>query len=291
MKNTLYFLFLPMLLNAQIITEYPNYSASSNTNLEIIKVTNHILNTSIKFKFTHRKKTNSGVITNILGLNPDQTNICIHSNSFLFDTFTKKKYELTRIKDIPYCITGRIPVANHQSVEFELFFDRLPPGVEIFDFKESVFLDTTLINRKMWAIQGIEAANPEEGKLSTIKSRSKNQIEQPIKQLNVFHFEETKATLSPESENQFYHFLNSNRESIMAANLIKIIGHTDKIGDYEKNLRLSIERATHIKNLMEKEGIDPNKIITKGYSHLKVLSLKRDHVSKLKNRRVEVLFE
>ena len=99
---------------------------------------------------------------------------------------------------------------------------------------------------------------------------------------------ETKAILYPDSEKDFNNFVVENKVALDKAKRIRIEGHSDKIGDFEKNRKLSIERAILIRDLLLMENLDPNKIEIKGYSHLKILSFKRDESSKLRNRRVEI---
>jgi OmpA-OmpF porin, OOP family len=133
--------------------------------------------------------------------------------------------------------------------------------------------------------------NPEFGRKSTITSKRRkpeNIKMDEIGPLNVFHFVETKAILTPKSEEYFKAFLSHNMVRLTDAKIIRIEGHTDKIGDFEKNRKLSLERALVLKELLVKEKINPEKIEVKGFSHLRILSLKRDEASKLKNRRAEI---
>ena len=291
MKYLVFFLLYPLISRAQYVTESPYFRNSNNSDLVVEKVQFNPLYTSLTLKYTYKRKGNTNVLGAILGLNPEKTAVCIRDRSFLVDTLSGKKYELMRATNIPYCSSGRTYLGSNQSLVFDLYFERLEPGVEVFDFKEGAFFDTTLINKHTWSILGIEAANPELGKKSKITSKTRKSESIKIDEIdrpNVFHFVETKAIMTPESEQYFKVYLAQNMSKLSAAKVIKIEGHSDKIGDFEKNRKLSIERAVLVKELLVKEKIDPEKIEIKGYSHLKILSLKRDETSKLRNRRAEI---
>lgn len=291
MKYLVLFLLYPCLSRAQYVTEFPYVQNSSNSDLIIEKVQHNPLNTSLTFKFTYKKKGNTNILGSILGLNPDKVAVCIRDRSFLVDTLSGKKFEMMRATNIPYCSSGRTYLSSNQSLVFDVYFERLHPGIEAFDFKEGAFFDTTLINKHTWTITGIEAQNPEEGKKSKIISKNRKpeslRLEE-ISKSNLFYFLETKAILYPDSEKDFNNFVVENKVALDKAKRIRIEGHSDKIGDFEKNRKLSIERAILIRDLLLMENLDPNKIEIKGYSHLKILSFKRDESSKLRNRRVEI---
>lgn len=291
MKYFILILIFPELVFAQFVTDYPEYRESNSTELVIQKVEHSTLKTALSFKFTYKKKGNTNIFGSLLGLNPEKIAVCIRDHSFLVDTLKGKRYELLRAIDIPYCSSGRTFLSYNQSLVFDLFFERLEPGVEVFDFKEGIFYDTTLINRHTWSISGIEAQNPEEGKESRIKSHQKKENTAYLidnEQPNTFYFVETKAQFLPNSEEKFQKYLSENLENLRNANRILIEGHTDKIGDFEKNRKLSIQRAELIKTFLIANEINEKKIFIKGYSHLKIISLKRDEASKLKNRRAEI---
>ncbi|MCP9767491.1 OmpA family protein [Lacihabitans sp. LS3-19] len=289
MKHVFLFFCFPYFVFGQFVTDYPSILKSNTPDLVLEKVVNSTLRTSLTFKFTYKKKSNTNPLGRLLGLNPDKVAVCIRDKSFLVDSLKGKRYEMLRAIDIPYCSAGRTYLSNNQSLIFDLYFERLEQGLEVFDFKEGVFFDTTLINRNTWEISGIEALNPREGEVSKIKnSKSSIHIAKSEEDSGKFYFVETKAELLPESEIRLQEFLKLNLDKLQNAKKILIEGHTDRIGDYEKNRTLSLQRADLINEILLKENIDKNIIQVKGYSHLKILSFRRDEESKIKNRRVEV---
>jgi OOP family OmpA-OmpF porin len=70
---------------------------------------------------------------------------------------------------------------------------------------------------------------------------------------------------------------------------IEIAGHTDDIGDDKYNLKLSKKRAKAVKNILVKYGIDPNRIITKGYGESYPLVPNNTITNRALNRRVEII--
>jgi OOP family OmpA-OmpF porin len=71
---------------------------------------------------------------------------------------------------------------------------------------------------------------------------------------------------------------------------IEVAGHTDDIGSNEYNLKLSQKRAEAVKNvLINKFGIDPNRIIAKGYGKSYPLVPNTTDTNRALNRRVEIV--
>ena len=65
---------------------------------------------------------------------------------------------------------------------------------------------------------------------------------------------------------------------------LRVAGHTDKIGEPEKNLALSEQRAEAVKAYLVKAGIAANRIGTIGYGDARPIFPSPD----ARNRRVEV---
>lgn len=69
---------------------------------------------------------------------------------------------------------------------------------------------------------------------------------------------------------------------------IEISGHTDDVGNKEKNLSLSDARAKAVKRYLVSKGIKDSRIQTKGEGYNRPLIKATDELSRAKNRRVEV---
>ncbi|HZV81337.1 MAG TPA: OmpA family protein [Geobacteraceae bacterium] len=71
----------------------------------------------------------------------------------------------------------------------------------------------------------------------------------------------------------------------------EISGHTDNVGSKEFNQKLSDQRAVSVKKyLVEKYGIDEQRISTKGYGELKPIASNKNKEGRAKNRRIETNF-
>ena len=67
-----------------------------------------------------------------------------------------------------------------------------------------------------------------------------------------------------------------------------IEGHTDSIGSYEINKRLSDARANAVKTYLVKNGIDSTRLFAIGYGERKPLATNMYKAGRKQNRRVEI---
>lgn len=70
--------------------------------------------------------------------------------------------------------------------------------------------------------------------------------------------------------------------------VIQLEGHTDNIGNAEKNMKLSEDRVEAVKKYLVSKGIDKNRIKTKAFGGTQPLSTDRTEEAKTLNRRVEM---
>lgn len=69
---------------------------------------------------------------------------------------------------------------------------------------------------------------------------------------------------------------------------IELSAHTDDVGSADYNLRLSQKRGNAVAHyLIEKEGIEPERLIAKGYGKTKPLVPNTSDANRAINRRVE----
>lgn len=68
---------------------------------------------------------------------------------------------------------------------------------------------------------------------------------------------------------------------------ILIVGHTDNLGDPEKDLILSEQRAENVKQYLTEKGIRSNRLSAKGFGITKPIADNKTPLGRAKNRRVE----
>lgn len=72
---------------------------------------------------------------------------------------------------------------------------------------------------------------------------------------------------------------------------IKLYGHTDNVGDFDKNLALSRQRAGIVRAYLIEKGVDGSRIEVRGYGPSRPLASNNSEATRQLNRRVEVWAE
>ena len=68
--------------------------------------------------------------------------------------------------------------------------------------------------------------------------------------------------------------------------LVTIAGHTDNTGNAEYNYRLGEERAQAVKNILVKDGVNPNRLKVKSFGQTRPLNNNSTPEERARNRRV-----
>ncbi len=118
--------------------------------------------------------------------------------------------------------------------------------------------------------------------LTSIKKIIRKGAVIPLK--NVF-FQSNKYNLQSESFpelNRLAYFIKKHKNII-----VEISGHTDNVGSYTYNLKLSQQRANAVRKYLILKNCKPAQIIAKGYGESKPVADNSSDKGKAKNRRVE----
>lgn len=102
------------------------------------------------------------------------------------------------------------------------------------------------------------------------------------------NFPQNKATLEP----QYFSLLNKVQKAIQIFpnGTVVIEGHTDGVGDYQKNIELSQNRANAVyQYLMSTMGADAARITVVGLGGSKPIANNNSEEGKAKNRRIEIV--
>jgi outer membrane protein OmpA-like peptidoglycan-associated protein len=100
-------------------------------------------------------------------------------------------------------------------------------------------------------------------------------------------FETDQATLKPGAAlnlNKLVQVLNDHPER----NVV-IEGHTDSTGDASYNEQLSQRRAESVANFLRNQGVDDNRIMTRGYGQSYPIASNQTQAGRQQNRRVEIV--
>ena len=70
---------------------------------------------------------------------------------------------------------------------------------------------------------------------------------------------------------------------------IEVRGHTDSVGKYQSNMRLSQRRADSVKKYLVEKGIESRRIRSVGFGPSSPIADNRTAAGRGKNRRIEIV--
>lgn len=103
--------------------------------------------------------------------------------------------------------------------------------------------------------------------------------------LHGIHFASGKSSIPPDG----FPILNKVAEVLKANENVKveISGHTDAVGSASYNQRLSEARARSVRQYLIQQGIDPARLVAKGYGESSPIAPNTTREGRAKNRRIE----
>lgn len=101
----------------------------------------------------------------------------------------------------------------------------------------------------------------------------------------IFYFVQGSTELTPESQP----ILDALRKEVTETSEVQITGHTDTVGTFESNDKLSYERAVEIRAELVKRGLPVASARATGRGERELRIPTADGVSEAGNRRVEVI--
>jgi OmpA-OmpF porin, OOP family len=104
-----------------------------------------------------------------------------------------------------------------------------------------------------------------------------------------FNTGKNNLNITPELENYLVKaaaYLATNKDKKLL-----VTGHTDNVGDPNKNLNLSADRAAFVKTILSKRGIPASQIITEGKGMQVPIADNATEEGKAKNRRVTIVLQ
>ncbi len=115
------------------------------------------------------------------------------------------------------------------------------------------------------------------------------QVQQGVVQplvLRGVNFATNRSALTPDS----YAVLDEVAASLLARSevQVEVAGHTDITGSRELNMRLSLARAQAVKAYLARKGVEPSRMVTRGYGPDEPIATNATRAGRAQNRRVEL---
>ncbi len=213
--------------------------------------TNKPITAKVSFRVDNNKQKTDSVLTNNLG----EYSFKIQPNTYTF-------------------------IASAQAYEDSQESMDLSKIIKNQQFLQNIYLNPTKIT-----IVEKEKSIETQPKTTPITEPSITKIEENKFRLNNIFFKVGEANLTEESTVQLNDLLKNLQEN--TAMKIRLEGHTDNVGDPEKNKRLSIERAYNMREYLIGKGMAGNRILIKGYGDTKPIADNSTEEGRKQNRRVE----
>lgn len=105
--------------------------------------------------------------------------------------------------------------------------------------------------------------------------------------LKDLHFHSGQSKINKQSNNELTRLIDYLKKH--PKKTIEISGHADNSGNFDRNMKLSKDRAKSVTDYLISKGISAKRLKYKGYGSTKPIAKNNTAENKAKNRRVEVL--
>jgi outer membrane protein OmpA-like peptidoglycan-associated protein len=95
-----------------------------------------------------------------------------------------------------------------------------------------------------------------------------------------------RAVINPKSYTSLDEMVAMMKENTKV--VIQLEGHTDNIGNAEKNMELSKDRVEAVKKYLTSKGVSKDRVKTKAFGGTQPVSTEGTELAKALNRRVEM---
>ncbi|MBD2753563.1 OmpA family protein [Spirosoma validum] len=156
-----------------------------------------------------------------------------------------------------------------------------------------VNLPTTTVIAPPSALSGTDASNARVAPPKTLDAKvmyTPPLVVAPVgktTQLKAIQFVQSKSELLPDAMPALEQLLAFMQGKPTAE--IELSGHTDNQGNFDENLRLSKQRVDVVKAYLVQNGIEANRITTRGYGPTRPIASNNSESSRQLNRRVEMI--
>lgn len=163
----------------------------------------------------------------------------------------------------------------------------LYPGLEysVKGFSHTWYTDVVPMERE--AVRGEIARQIAEKGLENEGIEIAEKAEGVSLSINTLHFVPDKSDLLP-GEDKKVSLIAEVLKTVSGRSFL-VTGHTAAIGSAESQMKLSVERAEKIALLLEKEGIDPERLLFTGRGGTEPAADNMTEEGRIKNRRVEII--
>ena len=234
----------------------------------------------------------------------------------------ERNYDFVKLSNTPPKITTQIKIDTSTKTETKTYITILKGEIREAISKKKLEAEIALVNLADNYLEEELKSDAQTGKYQSIVPAERHYLISVDKEGYLFHSEEVKIPMQPQNKNQeivvdiellklekgakinlkvFYDFDKDFLRSESVTELerllkflqkypkmkVEISGHTDAVGTEAKNQGLSERRAKAVVRYLIEKGIDPKRLVAKGYGELRPIAPNDTPEGRQLNRRTE----